>query len=65
MEHTTRQLLDLPDGLHFRNLEMPWHEEDDLLRINALVVRCFDTFEGFKVVYRLPGTTVWPLRWNQ
>ena len=51
----TRQLLDLPNGLHFRKLRILWIREDDVQWINALVVECFDTLESIDVTNQLFG----------
>ena len=41
-----RRLLDLPNGLHFRQLILTWVWEDELQWINALVAECSDTLES-------------------
>ncbi|KAF9789289.1 hypothetical protein BJ322DRAFT_1177224, partial [Thelephora terrestris] len=43
IESTARQLLDLPNGIHFRLLDCMWYREDDLQWINTLVDGCADT----------------------
>ena len=49
MEYTTRQLLDLPNGLHFRKLMFSWFEEEDLEWIMKLVNECSDSLEHLNV----------------
>ena len=52
MEHTTRRLLDLPGGLHFRKLVFSCFQDDDLRWIAELVTRCTNTLECFEIDYR-------------
>ena len=44
-EPTTRQLLDLPNGVRFRRLEGMWYRADDLRCFGAAVEVCSDTLE--------------------
>jgi len=45
MEHVTRRLLGLPNGLRFRKLVWTLFREEDIPRTVALVVGCHDTLE--------------------
>ena len=54
-----RRLLDLPNGLHFREVKVFWLKEDDLQWINALVVECCDTLESFDVTFHMFGAIIW------
>jgi len=45
MEFTTRRLLALPNGLHFRKLVCNWWLKEDLQWIAALLAGCPDTLE--------------------
>ena len=58
MEPTTRRLLGLPNGLHFRSLTLSWIHEEDLQWINALVAGCSKTLECLHVACYLRGTFV-------
>jgi hypothetical protein len=62
MEHTARQLLDLPDGLHFRKLEFAWCLEEDLRWMVDLVTGCSDTLECIDIEYCLSRTSLPPPR---
>ncbi|KAF9644816.1 hypothetical protein BDM02DRAFT_843045 [Thelephora ganbajun] len=50
-EGITRQLLDLPNGLHFRRFVFSWYYPKDLRRMEELVVACSDTLESLDVAY--------------
>ena len=65
MEHTTRRLLGLPNGLHFRNLTLSWPREDHLQWINALVAGCYNTLESLHITCWLRGAVTRLLRRNQ
>ena len=56
MTNTARRLLDLPNGLHFRKLELSWRD-DDLQWMVRLVVACSGTLERFDVTYYPDGET--------
>ena len=58
----TRQLLDLPNGLHFQNLALSWCYEEDLSWVTELVIRCSDTLECLDVSRYLQSTFVLALR---
>jgi len=45
MEYTARQLLNLPNGLHFRRLRFSWDQEEDSQWIMKLVVGCSNSLE--------------------
>ena len=51
-----RQLLDLPNGLHFRTLTLSWNQKTDLSWITELVVKCSHTLESLDIAYA-PGRT--------
>ena len=55
MINTARRLLNLPNGLHFRTLNLSWHDEEDLHWIVALVVACSDTLEYIDITCELDG----------
>ena len=57
-----RQLLDLPNGLHFRKLALSWCCKEDLRWVVELVLRCSDTLECLDVSRYLQGTCVLALR---
>ena len=46
---TVRQLLTLPNGLHFRQLALSWDDKADLWWIAELVVRCSHSLETLDV----------------
>ena len=50
-----RQLLDPPNGVHFRSVELSWCEEDDFRYLVELVVACSDTLEDLSVTYEPEG----------
>jgi len=56
MGNVTRRLLDLPNGLHFRELVFWWFYEMDLSSMMELVARCSDTLECLDVRCYPPGT---------
>ena len=56
------QLLDVPNGLHFRHLSFSWRREDELQWINALVAECSDTLESITATRCLYGAIVRFLR---
>ena len=62
VEPTTRRLLDLPNGLHFRHLTLKSCQEDDVRWINALIDECSDTLESINVHRRWYGAIIWFLR---
>ena len=47
--YATRWLLDLPNGLHFRELKFPWFHEEDLQWMTELVAGCSDTLERIDI----------------
>ena len=51
-----RQLLDLPNGLHFRTLTLSWDQKTDLSWITELVVKCSHTLESLDIAHT-PGCT--------
>ena len=65
MERVTRQLLGLPNGLHFRKLVCTWYLEENLRWIMALLARCSDTLECVDIRCRLSRTFLWLLLWDQ
>ena len=58
MGNTVRRLLDLPSGLHFRNLTFSWNLKEDLRWITALVRRCSHTLEFLYVTRNQGGASV-------
>jgi len=54
--NAARQLLDLPNGLHFRNLALSWGRVEDLWWITELVVRCSHTLETLDITYTFRRT---------
>jgi len=53
-----RQLLDLPNGLHFRTLTFLWDREKYLRWIRELVVKCSHTLESLDVAYIYRCTSI-------
>ena len=49
MELIIRQLLSLPNGIHFRKLTLTWSYEEDHLTTTALVERCSHTLESLEI----------------
>ena len=60
--YAARRLLDLPTGLHFRNLTLTRFHTGDVRWIAELVERCSDTLEYLDITCRLPSTYVFILR---
>ena len=71
-----RQLLDLPDGLHFKSLTLSWVREADLWWITELVTRCSHSLEFLDifctlhrtfipVCIRTNNSTLFKLTWRQ
>jgi len=59
MRNAARRLLEIPNGLHFRNLSFSWDRKEDLGWISELVRGCSHTLE-FLCVSRNPrGASVW------
>ena len=61
MEHIASQLLSLPNGLHFRELQLEWCEfdtEQDLLMTTMLVERCQSTLEFLNIFCTFSGTFI-------
>jgi len=54
--HAARRLLDLPNGLHFRNLALSWGCVEDLWWITELVARCSHTLESLDITYTFRRT---------
>jgi len=65
MEHITRRLLGLPNGLHFRKLVFTWHREEHVRWMTALVVGCSDTLECVDIGYSMTCTSLWLLCQDQ
>jgi len=55
MANTARQLLDLPNGLHFRKLELSWCDEEDARWMEELVVACSSTLEHLDIACKMNG----------
>jgi len=49
--NAARQLLDLPNGLHFRKLSLSWYHETDLWWMTELVTRCSHTLEFLDITH--------------
>ena len=60
--NVVRQLLDLPNGLHFRNLILTWCEEEDSRWMDDLVAGCSSTLECFDVCHSRFGQFVLAIR---
>lgn len=58
MEHIASQLLPLPNGLHFRELQLEWGTEQDLLMTAMLVEGCQSTLEFLNILCTFPGTFI-------
>ena len=50
---TTRRLLDLPNGLHFTKIAVPWFSGGDILSTMYLVSRCSGTLESLDITNHL------------
>jgi len=57
VEHITRRLLSLPDGIHFREIVLTWFREEDSLLTMALVEKCSRTIETLDITCHL-GTSI-------
>ena len=53
-----RRLLDPPNRLRFRDIELSWHDEEDLRWTRELVLACRDTLK-FLALTCLPSSTYW------
>jgi hypothetical protein len=62
MERTTRWLLDLPNGVRFRNFKCKWFLEEDFRWMTALVEACSDTLEYIEIGCNSMFLLL--LRWN-
>ena len=62
MGNITRQLLDLPNGIHFRKFAVWWIHDEDLRWIMELVITCSDVLEFLNVRFYPCGTFVLILR---
>jgi len=52
---TVHRLLDLPNGLHFRKLDLLWRDKEDPWCTVKLVVECSETLEYLEVTHELDG----------
>jgi hypothetical protein len=50
-----RQLIELPNGVHFRSIELSWCEEKDICHLVELVEACSDTLEDLSITYEAKG----------
>ena len=57
-ENTVRQLLELPNGLHFRKLVLSWACREDVWWITELVERCCHTLESLDITYTFRRTSI-------
>ena len=65
-KHLARRLLFLPGGIHFRELDLAWFYEEDLLLATALVEGCFRTLEALNISCRGSlGMSIQHLRLHQ
>ena len=55
MVHTARRLLDLPNGLRFREPKLSWCDEEDLRLVVRLVVVCSGTLECLELACKMDG----------
>ena len=55
MTSTAHRLLDLPNGLHFRKLNLSWHNAEELRWAVRLVVACSGTLECLDVTHDPDG----------
>jgi len=55
---TVRRLLDLPNGLRFRKLDLMWVQGEDLRWVVELVVKCSHTLECIDATCFHPGMLV-------
>ena len=55
MTSTAHRLLDLPNGLHFRKLNLSWHNAEELRWAVMLVVACSGTLECLDVTHDPDG----------
>ena len=58
MGNTTCRLLELPNGLHFRKLQLWWLREEDLRWLMKLIVSCSRTLECLDIASHLPCASV-------
>ena len=66
MDLFASRLLSLPNGLHFRNLDLRWDRVADISTSTALVEGCCSTLESIKIDDGATfGTSVLHLRWHQ
>jgi hypothetical protein len=59
MDPFVSPLLSLPNGLHFRNLDLNWHRVADVSSTTELVEGCCSTLESLKINSGLLSTSVW------
>ena len=60
--NVVRQLLDLPNGLHFRNLILTWCQENDSRWMDNLVAGCSGTLDYLDISYGRLGPFVFVIR---
>ena len=53
-----RQLLDLPNGLHFKSLTLSWDHKADLWWITELVTRCSHGLEFLEIFHTFHRTSI-------
>ena len=58
MRPITRRLLSLPGGINFRELDLTWFEEEDVLLTMGLVEECSHALESLDISCELIGTPV-------
>ena len=57
LQSVTDRLLDLPDGLHFKSVTVPWLVPEDVASTTNLVSRCSETLEYLTITNFLSGTS--------
>ena len=57
IQSITRRLLDLPNGIHFTKIAVPWLSEEDVKSTMDLVLRCADTLQSLDIMSHRSGTS--------
>ena len=57
-EGVARQLLDLPNGLHFRHLALSWDPVEDVRWVMELATQCSHSLESLDVTRTFCGTSI-------
>jgi hypothetical protein len=66
IQSATRLLLDLPNGLHFTRIAVPWFSNQDVESTMDLVSRCSNTLTSLEITNHLPRAffPIVALGWN-